>query len=246
MARLIALVTDFGKQGIYTGQMRAVLLSCNPHIPVVDLVNDLPAFQPQLGTYLIASIVPFMPSGTLYLCVVDPGVGSNRAALVLRADEQWLVGPDNGILAMAARRAERCRWWRITWKPAELSRSFHGRDLFAPVAAVLARGEPVPGEPISAERVVGADWPDDLAKVVYADHFGNLITGLRSRMVPEDQVLHIKGRSIPFARTFSEVPLGSPFWYPNSNGLVEISVNQGSAQEMFDLAPGDEVQIPAS
>ena len=238
------MATDFGSQGIYTGQMHGVLLAGNPDIPVVDLVNDLPAFQPRLGAYLLASIVPFMPSDALYVCVVDPGVGSDRAPLVLRADDQWLVGPDNGILAMVARRADRHRWWRITWKPPKLSHSFHGRDLFAPVAALLARDEPVPGEQISGEQVVGADWPEDLAKIVYVDHFGNLITGLRAGIIGDDQVLHIDGRAIPFARTFSDAPPGGAFWYTNSNGLIEIAVNQGRADRMFNLVPGDQVQIP--
>ena len=110
MTRLIALATDFGGQGIYTGQMQALLLDSNPDIRVVDLVNDLPAFQPQLGAYLLASLVSYLPGDALCVCVVDPGVGSDRAALVLEADQRWLVGPDNGILAMAARRANRCRW----------------------------------------------------------------------------------------------------------------------------------------
>jgi len=245
MARLIALATDFGSQGIYTGQMHAVLLASNPDIAVVDLVNDLPAFQPQLGAYLLASMVPFLPQDALYVCVVDPGVGSDRAALVLKADGRWLVGPDNGILAVVARRAGASRWWRITWKPAKLSRSFHGRDLFAPVAAMLARGDPVPGEPIAEEQVIGINWPDDLAKIVYVDHFGNLITGFRSQTVSERQIVRIGGRSIPFARTFSDVPPGSAFWYSNSNGLVEIAVNQGRADQVFNLRPGDELEIPA-
>lgn len=245
MVNLIALATDFGSQGIYTGQMHGVLLAGNPDIPVVDLVNDLPAFQPQLGAYLLASIIPFMPSDALYVCVVDPGVGSDRAPLVLRADDQWLVGPDNGILAMVARRADRCHWWRITWKPPKLSHSFHGRDLFAPVAAMLAADEPVPGEPISGEHVLGTNWPEDLAKIVYVDHFGNLITGLRAGIIGDDRVLNIEGHSIPFARTFSDAPPGGAFWYANSNGLVEIAVNQGRADRMFNLVPGDEVQIPA-
>ena len=173
MTRLIALATDFGGQGIYTGQMAAVLLAGNPRIPVIELVNDLPSFQPKLGAYLLASLVPYLPGDALCVCVVDPGVGSDRGALVLQTDAQWLVGPDNGILAMAARRADSCRWWRITWRPAALSHSFHGRDLFAPVAAMLARDEPVPGEPIAGEQVIGSDWPDDLARVIYVDHFGH-------------------------------------------------------------------------
>lgn len=245
MARLIALATDFGSQGIYTGQMHAVLLASNPDIAVVDLVNDLPAFQPQLGAYLLASMVPFLPQDALYVCVVDPGVGSDRAALILKADGRWLVGPDNGILAVVARRAGACLWWRITWKPVKLSHSFHGRDLFAPVAAMLARDDPVPGEPIAAEQVIGTNWPGDLAKIVYVDHFGNLITGLRSESLSDRQVVRLNGRSIPFARTFSDVPPGSAFWYANSIGLVEIAVNQGRAEQMFKLRPGEEVGIPA-
>lgn len=246
MTRLIALATDFGCQGIYAGQMQAALLAGNPNIPVIDLVNDLPAFQPQLGAYLIASLVPYLPGDSVCVCVVDPGVGGDRGALVLQADAHWLVGPDNGILALAARRAGSRRWWRITWKPTALSNSFHGRDLFAPVAAMLARDDPVPGEPMSAERVIGSDWPDDLARIVYIDHFGNLITGVRALSLNENQVVRIRERSIPHARTFSDVPPGSAFWYANSNGLVEIAANRDRAEQVFGLRAGDAVEIPES
>jgi S-adenosylmethionine hydrolase len=234
---MIVLLTDFGATGPYQGQMTAVLAREAPGVPVVSLFSDLPAFNPRAAAYLLAAYSPEFPVGTVFLSVVDPGVGSERDALALEADGRWFVGPDNGLLAIAARQAGHAEHWTITWRPTRLSASFHGRDLFAPVAARLARGMPVPGERRSAS-CVGDDWPSDLAEVVYVDHYGNAITGLRaSRLDPEDCV-EVAGRTLEYRRTFSEATPGEAFWYQNANGLVEIAVNGGSAAQVLGLSVG--------
>lgn len=139
---MIVLFTDFGLSGPYIGQMKAVLAREAPGVPLIDLFSDAPAFDPISSAYLLAAYAPEFPAGTVFLCVVDPGVGGERAALAVQADSRWFVGPDNGLMAVAAARAERSRrFFRIDWRPPSLSASFHGRDLFAPVAALLARGE---------------------------------------------------------------------------------------------------------
>ena len=143
---MIVLFTDFGLAGPYVGQMRAVLHARAPDAPVVNLFADAPRFEPKLAAYLLAAYVEEFPAGTVFLAVVDPGVGGARAPAIVEADGRWFVGPENGLFAILARRADAFRWWRITWTPARLSASFHGRDLFAPVAAMLASGEPPPGE----------------------------------------------------------------------------------------------------
>jgi hypothetical protein len=134
------LITYFGVADPYMGQMRAVLARAAPGVPVIDLFSNAPAFNAKASAYLLAAYCTEFTPGTVFLCVVDPGVGGPRAAIALEADGRWYVAPDNGLLSVAARRAAVARWWRITWRPANLSASFHGRDLFAPVAARLALG----------------------------------------------------------------------------------------------------------
>jgi S-adenosylmethionine hydrolase len=239
---MIVLLTDFGLAGPYMGQMKAVLCREAPGVPVIDLFSDIPAFDPQAAAYLLPAYAGEFPEGAVFLCVVDPGVGSGRAALIVSADGRWFVGPDNGLFAIVARRAKACRWWDITWMPPRLSASFHGRDLFAPVAARLARGEPPPGRE-RAPSPIGRDWPDDLARVVYVDHFGNAMTGVRAAMLAQGATLKVQGRSLARARTFSDVPKGAPFWYENANGLAEIAVSSGRADTLLGLGVGTNVEV---
>jgi len=236
---MLVLMTDFGLNGPYIGQMKAVLYRQAPAIPIIDLFADAPTCNPRASAYLLAAYATAFPPGSVFLVVIDPGVGTQqRRPVVVEADGRWYVGPDNGLFSILARRAKTCRCWEITWRPPSLSNSFHGRDLFAPVAARLAMGEPPPGEPVT----LGVNaWPDDLAEVVYIDHFGNAITGLRGALFPLDAVLTVGEYSLGHARTFAEVPQGDAFWYINANGLVELAVNQGRADRCLQLAIGAKI-----
>jgi S-adenosyl-L-methionine hydrolase (adenosine-forming) len=240
-AGMIVLCTDFGLEGPYTGQVKAVLARAAPAVPVVDLFADLPPFRPQGAGYLLAAYgAVFMP-GDVILTVVDPGVGGARAALALEADGRWYVGPDNGIFELVLRRAQAPRCWRIDWRPAALSATFHGRDLFAPVAAALALGEAPRGKEGPPTRHPG--WPDDLAEIVYVDRYGNAMTGMRAAILPAGTELEVAGARIPRARTFSDVPPGALLWYANANGLAEIAANGASAAATLGLAPGAGVAV---
>ncbi len=240
---MIVLFTDFGLEGPYVGQMTAVLTREAPGATVVSLFADAPAFDPQAAAYLLAAYAPEFPPGSVFLCVVDPGVGGRRTPLALEADGRWYVGPDNGLFALVARRASEARWWRITWRPERLSASFHGRDLFAPVAARLAQGQPPPGEELAEPPTTGADWPDDVARIIYIDHFGNAMTGLRARVLAEGAELEVAGPRLRRARTFSDQPPGTAFWYENANGLAEIAVARGRADRELGLAVGTPVTV---
>jgi S-adenosylmethionine hydrolase len=240
----IALFTDFGLAGPYTGQMKVVLLREAPGVPVVDLFADAPSRDPKSSAYLLAAYGAWLPPGSVLLAVVDPGVGSARAPLVVEADGRWYVGPDNGLFEIVLRRAATARQWEITWQPPTLSASFHGRDLFAPVAARLARGEAPPGTERSLGEGRHADWPDDLPEIVYIDHYGNALTGMRAAQLPPDAVLLVaSGRRVPHARTFADAPRGAALWYENSNGLAEIAVNLGRADRGLGLAIGSAVTV---
>lgn len=242
---MIVLFTDFGVTGPYVGQMKSVLCQRAPGTPMIDLMHDAPAFDPQAAAYLLASLVREFPPDSVFLCVVDPGVGSRRKSLIVRIDQRWYVGPDNGLFEIVARHASdvsEIAWWEICWQPDRLSSSFHGRDLFAPVAAMLANGDAPPGRVVAAPGRASR-WPDDLAKIVYIDHFGNAMTGLRAAGLDTSRVISAGDQRLARARTFSDVTIGQGFWYENSNGLVELAVNQGRADEILRLNVGDAVAV---
>ncbi|MGB5735611.1 MAG: SAM-dependent chlorinase/fluorinase [Thiohalocapsa sp.] len=239
--RRIALVTDFG-EGPYTGQM-LLTLSALTDCPVVSLVSNLAPWRPDLAAYLLPGLMQRMPSQTLYLCVVDPGVGGPREALAVQVGSDWLVGPDNGLFVPSIRREPRSLVHRVRWRPEILSDSFHGRDLFAPIAAAIAAGElPDAGE-VLLDALSGTDWPAALNKVCYVDAYGNLITGLKADAIPRDTRVRIGGRQIGFARTFCEVPRDTPFWYANAFGLVEVAANQARADELLGVGAGDALTL---
>jgi S-adenosyl-L-methionine hydrolase (adenosine-forming) len=222
-----------------------VLHRMAPGIPVVDLFADAPTGNPKASAYLLAAYAAWFPAGTVFLSVVDPGVGGARPAVFVEADRRWFVGPGNGLFELVQRRAHLTRSWDIAWQPAHMSASFHGRDLFAPVAAMLAQGETPPGRPRDDGADRCPDWPDDLAEIVYVDHYGNAMTGLRASRLPTGARLVAAGQPLERARTFSDRPTGTAFWYENSNGLVEIAVNQGRADHALGLSIGMPVEIVA-
>ncbi|KAF0222691.1 MAG: hypothetical protein FD176_2515 [Rhodospirillaceae bacterium] len=238
--RPICLFTDFGPTGPYVGQVKAALHVHAPGAPVIDLMADAPAFDPMASAYLLAALLPRMPADAVVMAVVDPGVGGPRLPLIVQADGRFLVGPDNGLLALAQRWAASSRVWAITWQPPTLSATFHGRDLFAPMAAALAAGTGPDDLAVALNQgIVGSDWPDDLARIVYIDPYGNAMTGLRGSCILAEQFLRVGQYILPPARTYSDHALGAGFWYVNSIGLVEISVNCGHAARQLALNVGD-------
>ncbi|MBK8175170.1 MAG: SAM-dependent chlorinase/fluorinase [Rhodospirillales bacterium] len=241
---MIVLVTDFGLDGPYTGQVRAVLADKAPGIGVIDLFADAPPFDPQAAAYLIAAYADGFPSGSVFLCVIDPGVGSERRPCCVLAGHRWFIGPDNGLFDVVVRRAHpHVAAWRIDGRSERASATFHGRDVFAPVAASLARGGPLPGPPISPQSLRRFDWPDDLARIVYVDGYGNAISGMRASMVDGDARITVGGLRLGRARCFADVSPGEAFWYENANGLLEIAVNCGRAADDLGLRPGTPVLI---
>lgn len=240
---MIVLFTDFGADDIYVAQVKAVLFEHAPGEVVLDLLHNAPSFGVRASAHLLAALEGRFAGGTVFFAVVDPGVGTSRDALVLEADGKWFVGPDNGLLSVIAARAARRRSWRISWRPDRLSASFHGRDLFAPIAASLAGGA-FPRhrtEPIDALQVnLGAD---DLDEIIYVDHYGNLLTGLRAANVADDATIRVGTHALRRAGVFGNLPQGSTLWYENSIGLVEIAANQAHAAQLLGVRVGDKVVV---
>ena len=170
------------------------------------------------------------------------GGRGNRPGVVARIDGHWFVGPNEGLFALLSRRATSVECWQLPHSDSA-SPSFHGRDVFAPAAARLARGLGPPGEVVDAAALEQAGWLDDLPRIVYIDRYGNAMTGLRASSVPGDAVLTVNGHALNRARTFTDVGVGEAFWYENANGLVEFAVNRGRADAVLSLAIGDAISL---
>lgn len=239
---MIFLFTDYGLQGPYIGQVETVLHQLAPNEKVIRLMADAPRNKPKESAYLLASLVSRIPEGSILFCVVDPGVGSDEdKPVMLKIDGIWFVGADNGLFDIVARKANEIEAFEITWKPQTLSNSFHGRDLYAPVCAMIANSDEI--ESTAFEWKDKHKWPDDLNEVIYIDHFGNCMTGIRAQSLDKQLVLRIDHQDIINADTFSDVKTGKALWYENSNGLIEIAVNQGTAEDDLQLKIGSHILL---
>lgn len=238
---MIVLFTDFGTCDPYVGQVKARLIEHAPSQQVVDLLHEVPDFNPHAGAHLLAAFAPGFPPGSVFLAVVDPGVGTQRDAVVVEAGGRWFVGPDNGLLSIVAARHAGNRLWRIKWRPDDLTPTFHGRDLFALIAADIARGE-FPDDKMEPIDTLKVEFDaGDMARVIYIDHYGNAWTGMRG--VLKNAYVNVAGRSFRHSDSFGFADKGEGFWFINSVGLLELAVNRGNAASRFGLKVGDSVQV---
>lgn len=203
---------------------------------VIDALHDVPDFGIEPAAHLLFSLAQEYPVHSVFLAVVDPGVGGKRDAIVVEADRRSFVGPDNGLFSLLWQRSRRRRCWSIRWRPERLTSSFHGRDLFAPVAAALATR--MPKRWLSRKREPDVLLDDrDLARIIYIDHYGNACTGMRAFNTAWR--LRAGNRTLPYAATFDDAD--GPFWYENSMGLVEIAAPRESAARKLRLKVGSPV-----
>ena len=239
---MILLFTDYGLEGPYIGQVEAVLHQHVPQERVINLLADAPRNNPKASAYLLAAYTRDYPAGSIFFCVIDPGVGSfEDKQVVINIDDCWYVGPHNGLFDIVARRANKVDIWEITSVPEKLSSSFHGRDLYAPTCASIAKGEEPSGDKIDWRGRY--DWPNQLEEIIYVDHFGNCMTGIFAQDIDKSIEMKVADNVIKSADTFSAVPVGEIFWYQNANGLVEIAINQGNASEKLALTVGSKCKF---
>jgi S-adenosylmethionine hydrolase len=240
MPRPIYLLTDFGWAGPYVGQLHAAVLVESDELRVIDVMHDLPAMRPDLAAYLLPGICAQLPLPGVVVAVVDPGVGGERLPLVVETAQHVVVGPDNGLLSQLP---DIVAVSRIDWRPERLSTSFHGRDLFVPVAARIAAGSSPALTPMSVDMLRGVDWPHASAHVVYIDTYGNAVTGIPAEAVDINREMIVAGGPLRYAETFCRVAPGELFWHRNSQGLVEISAREASAAKILSLALGDQILL---
>ena len=258
---IITLTTDFGLADGYVSQMKGVILGIDPGLRLVDISHAVPPQAVATGAFLLAAAAGAFPAGTVHILVVDPGVGTERHGLVARVGDAWLVGPDNGGWSYLARAAEaagaRVAGWRLTqaryWRP-RVATTFHGRDIFAPVAAHLARGVPPTelGEPLASPVRLPLPAVDrrlgrSVGQGVHVDHFGNAVTDLRPEALPGPAAAcRVRcGRFLAtgVARTYADVPVGAPVALVGSFGTIELAQRNGNAAATWGLRLGDEVTV---
>ncbi len=253
----ISLLTDFGLQDPYVGIMKGVIHTLSPQAQLIDLSHGIPPQDVAAARFALMTAYPYLPLGTIHLAVVDPGVGSSRRAVAIQTPEGYWVGPDNGLFSGVLAQSPALAAVHLTnpsyWRTPSPSRTFHGRDIFAPVAAHLANGIPLAalGDPINPAELVRLDWPqpqeesDGWRGVIQAiDHFGNGISTLPGQILEgHSWRVSIKGTRIPAAPTFASSSVGELLALVGSSGWLEIAQNQGNASRTLDLKVGDEIRV---
>lgn len=258
---LITLLTDFGTQDAYVGILKGVIAQICPIAQVVDLTHRIPPQDRLAARFNLLNAYPYFPRGTIHLVVVDPGVGTERRGVAIQTSRAFLVGPDNGVFSGILQTHPALAAVTLTnpqyWYAATISSTFHGRDIFAPVAAHLADGIPLAalGETIDPDSLVSLDIPVAIAPtpdtrqgvLQYIDHFGNLITNLSGQDLPGDAwVVHFQGQVLPGHQTYGEVAPGTPVVLVGSHGWVEIAINGGNAQAILQAQVGDGVWLQSA
>jgi S-adenosylmethionine hydrolase len=256
---IITLTTDFGRRDPYVATMKGVLLSRCPDARIVDLSHDI-APQDLIGAALFAeAAMPWFPENTLHVLVIDPGVGTVRRAIAARAGGQTFVFPDNGLMTLLFRKISVDEAHIITmcpFIPEEVSRTFHGRDVFAPVAAWLSLGHPLDTLGPPAKDLLELDLPEHKigaegavrGEIIHIDHFGNCVTNIPSSLfdiagAAHSAVLRNNDRILPLLGTYADVASGHALALPGSAGRIEIAVRDGNAAASLNLHRGDTVRI---
>ena len=246
MKRIITLTTDFGIKDHYVGAMKGVILSINPDALIVDITHEISPHDVMKGAFVLRNFYRYFPEGTIHVVVVDPGVGGQRKPIAVEADGNVFIGPDNGVFTFAYLKSRSFKVIEISnprYILADVSSTFHGRDIFAPVAGYVSMGTqledlgkeirnpvklPVREPQIRGNEIIG--------EVIYTDHFGNLATNIPHDLVKPGSKIYI-GKNIikGISRSYSEVPEGELLAIIGSSGFLEVSVNQGRASDVVDL-----------
>ena len=259
---IMGLLSDFGLRDPYVAEMKAVILSICPDAQIVDISHEIESFDVRMGAFVLASALPYFPNDTVYVAVVDPGVGTNRRPIVVQTKRSLIVGPDNGLSMLAAEKEGLKHIYKITetaFMLQKVSKTFQGRDIFAPVAARLAEGR-LPSE-------IGPELNDYLipkyakpaitngtltGEVMHIDHFGNIITNLSEenlnticakqntllQIALEGQVLRTR-----YCSAYGEVQTGEVLAVIGSHGFLEIAINRGDAAEKLRAKADMKVKI---
>ena len=254
---MITLTSDFGLKDPYAAEMKGVILTINKNAILVDITHDIEKFNIRMGAFILASAAPYFPKGTVHLAVVDPGVGTERHAILVQTKQDFFVGPDNGVLILAAKNQGIEHIYKLTNPKLMLpkvSSTFHGRDVFAPAAAHLDTDVP-PSE--FGPEISDAVTPEFtkveqrngsfIGEVLHVDRFGNIITNINQKEIVDAKTVNVKLQNlslkIAFCKTYAQAKPQEPIALIGSYGFLEIALNQDSAAERFPVKAGDKIEV---
>jgi S-adenosylmethionine hydrolase len=252
---IITLLTDFGETDGFVGTMKGVILSINPNATIVDISHEIPAQDIEAGAFVLNNSYRYFPPGTIHVAVVDPGVGSERKILAVQSDNYFFIAPDNQVLKYIFHSSETLKVVEVLNKEFflnKISRTFHGRDIFAPVAAHISIGvgiEQLGNQTINYDRGT-IDQPiitksRIIGRIIYSDKFGNLITNIAGEMIDRQiSMIQIGSTKINHLSCFySEVDVNQPVAIIGSSGYLEIAIRNGNASRQLFLDRGEIVTI---
>ena len=253
---MITLTSDFGLKDPYVAEIKGVILTINPNATIVDLTHGVEKFNIRMGAFMLSSAAPYFPKGTVHLGVVDPGVGTERRAILVQTKQGFFVGPDNGVLMLAAQNQGIEHTYELTnskFMLAQVSSTFHGRDVFAPAAAHLDMGVK-PSE--FGPEIIDVTTPEFakverrngsfIGEVLHVDSFGNIITNINQKEVANAKTVKVKLQNVSlnltFGKTYAQTKPQEPIALIGSHGFLEIALNQASAAEKFHVKTGDKIE----
>lgn len=254
---MLTLLSDFGDRDVYVGVMKGVIAQINPRLTVFDLTHQISPQNIAAARFCLMNAYPYFPDGTVHVAVVDPGVGGVRRAVAVEFANGFLVGPDNGIFSGVLTQSPANAAVELTnpnyWRTPQPSRTFHGRDIFAPVAAYLASGVPLKqlGHLIDPATLVQLDIAECIPTetgvsgcIQYIDHFGNLVSNIPESYVQgKTWCIKASGLTIPVGETYGDVYVGDAIALVGSHGWVEIAINSGNAQSQLQMQLQDAVEV---
>lgn len=256
---IITLTTDFGLRDPYVAEMKAVILSINPNATIVDITHEIEKFNIRMGAHILASAAPYFPLSTIHVAVIDPEVGTRRRPLLIESDNCCFLGPDNGVLVLAAKRLGIKHVYEVSnrdFMRSKISNTFHGRDIFAPAAAFLSKGVSPKkfGPEVDIDEIVTLSFAEVTRKgenmvgeVLHVDNFGNIITnfGERELKAAGKGFLNVSiggiDLKLKLCKSYADGEAGKPLAILGSHDFLEIALNQDSAAEKFKVKIGDKV-----
>jgi len=254
---LITLTSDFGLKDPYVAEMKGIMLSLNLDVKIVDITHQVEQFNIRMGAFMLASAAPYFPKGTVHLAVVDPGVGTERRAIIVQTKNNFFVGPDNGLLILAAEQQSIQHIYQLTnakFMRPKVSSTFHGRDVFAPAAVYLDMGiapqefGPEIFDPIKPDFVSVKKNDNTLVgEVLRIDSFGNIITNINEYQLNPAKKVKVKlptlSVRLDFGKTYTQASHRRPIALIGSHGFLEVALNQGNAAQRLETKSGDIVEV---
>ncbi|WP_016951464.1 S-adenosyl-l-methionine hydroxide adenosyltransferase family protein [Anabaena sp. PCC 7108] len=255
--KILTLLSDFGDNDVYVAVMKGVISQINPGLKLVDLTHQIPPQNLAAARFCLMNAYPYFPVGTVHLAVVDPGVGSQRRAIALQLAQGFLIGPDNGIFSGITSKNQVIKAVELTnlnyWRTSQPSSTFHGRDIFAPVAAHLANGVSLQelGREINPTTLVKLDIGECFETatgvtgcIQYIDHFGNLVSNIPGSYVQgKTWSVKVANLTMPGCETYSDVQNQEALALVGSHGWVEIAINSGNAYMQLQINWQDTLHV---